>query len=55
MAQQAVETLVRRLAGDISGEPLRQLLDFQLVVRRSTGGPGQPGRPVGGECHLVSA
>jgi LacI family transcriptional regulator len=40
LAQLAVETLLRRVAGDSSEALARQLLDFRLVVRRSTAPPG---------------
>jgi len=41
LAQLAVETLVRRVGGLAAGEPSRQFLGFQLILRESTAAPSQ--------------
>ncbi len=54
LAHLAVETMVQRVAGDLSDTLCRQILDFQLVVRSSAAPPHHPGRPVRNYTTLVS-
>ncbi len=54
LAQLAVETLVRRLAGELAEGPSRQILDFQLIIRTSTAPPRQSCQPAEPCRELVS-
>ncbi len=54
LAQLAVDTLVRRLSGELAEGPSRQILDFQLVVRTSTAPPRRDCEPVEPCRELVS-
>lgn len=55
LARRAVETLVRRVAGDRPDEPSRQLLDFELMVRSSTAPLGRVRQPARAYAGLASA
>jgi LacI family transcriptional regulator len=54
LARLAVETLVRRLSGEVAEGPCRQILDFQLVTRTSTAPPYHGGEPLEPCRELVS-
>ncbi len=54
LAQLAVDTLVRRLSGELAEGPSRQILDFHLIMRTSTASPCHQAQPLEPSRELVS-